>query len=219
MPLQPFEIGKKPDIRLVVYGDTIYKIKVTCRQSSDRESIRKLCQEEKNHKDLERVVCAILSSDDLTPVQTDSFVIYPYRTRWETREKILFSRHGQTLEAHKYAFTLYVEEKQAGHRPQLGRTSEKDEQSDEAKEPVNVADERMDMPPTSSSTVKVTEYGQKNRHDVEEKDLKEFLRLQKLASEDDEEQTDDSEPQEESPSGLQRVFNALVSPVRTFLGQ
>ena len=36
----------------------------------------------------------------------------------------------------------------------------------------------------------VTEYGQKNRHDVEEKDLKEFLRLQKLASEDDEEQTD-----------------------------
>ena len=39
---------------------------------------------------------------------------------------------------------------------------------------------------------KVTEYGQKNRHDVEEKDLKEFLRLQKLASEDDEEQTDGS---------------------------
>lgn len=36
MPLQPFKIGKKPDIRLVVYGDTIYKIKVTCRQSSDR---------------------------------------------------------------------------------------------------------------------------------------------------------------------------------------
>lgn len=36
----------------------------------------------------------------------------------------------------------------------------------------------------------MTEYGQKNRHDVEEKDLKEFLRLQKLASEDDEEQTD-----------------------------
>lgn len=35
----------------------------------------------------------------------------------------------------------------------------------------------------------MTEYGQKNRHDIEEKDLKEFLRLQKLASEDDEEQT------------------------------
>ena len=42
------------------------------------------------------------------------------RTRWETREKVLFSRHGQTLEAHKYAFTLYVEEKRAGHRPLLG---------------------------------------------------------------------------------------------------
>lgn len=35
----------------------------------------------------------------------------------------------------------------------------------------------------------MTEYGQKNRHDIEEKDLKEFLRLQKLASEDDEEQS------------------------------
>ena len=32
----------------------------------------------------------------------------------------------------------------------------------------------------------MTEYGQKNRHDVEEKDLKEFLRLQKMASDDDE---------------------------------
>lgn len=31
----------------------------------------------------------------------------------------------------------------------------------------------------------VTEYGQKNRHDVEEKELKEFLRLQNLASKDD----------------------------------
>ena len=29
----------------------------------------------------------------------------------------------------------------------------------------------------------VTEYGQKNRHEVEEKDLKEFLRLQQMASE------------------------------------
>lgn len=33
--------------------------------------------------------------------------------------------------------------------------------------------------------ISVTEYGQKNRHDVEEKELKEFLRLQNLASKDD----------------------------------
>ena len=32
----------------------------------------------------------------------------------------------------------------------------------------------------------VTGYGQKNRHEVEEKDLKEFLRLQQMASEEDE---------------------------------
>jgi len=36
----------------------------------------------------------------------------------------------------------------------------------------------------------VIEYGQKNRHDVEEKDLKEFLRLQKMASDDDDEHMD-----------------------------
>lgn len=33
--------------------------------------------------------------------------------------------------------------------------------------------------------ISVTEYGQKNRYDVEEKELKEFLRLQNLASKDD----------------------------------
>ena len=33
--------------------------------------------------------------------------------------------------------------------------------------------------------ISVTEYGQKNRHDVEENELKEFLRLQNLASKDD----------------------------------
>lgn len=49
-----------------------------------------------------------------------NLIIMLDRTRWETKEKVLFSRHGQALEAHKYAFTLYVEEKQAGHRPQLG---------------------------------------------------------------------------------------------------
>lgn len=49
----------------------------------------------------------------------------------------------------------------------------------------------------------MTEYGQKNRHDVEEKDLKEFLRLQKLASEDDEEQTDGN-------------YMLIVCPIQSF---
>lgn len=39
------------------------------------------------------------------------------KTHWETSNKVLFSRHGQSLEAHQYAFTLYVEERQAVYRP------------------------------------------------------------------------------------------------------
>jgi len=210
MPLQPFTFDTKPDIRLVHYGDTVYKIKVTCRQSSDRDSIRRLCQQEKNHKDLERVVCAILISDDLIPIQTDSFVVYPYKTHWETSNKVLFSQHGQSLKAHPYAFTLYVEERQPRHRQvtHTGECSVQGELFHKATKPANTAEERL-----------VTEYGQKNRHDVEEKDLKEFLRLQKMASDEDDEHMDDSEQQEESVSGLQKVFNALVSPMRSFLGQ
>lgn len=38
------------------------------------------------------------------------------KTHWETSDKVLFSQHGQSLEAHPYAFTLYVEERQASHR-------------------------------------------------------------------------------------------------------
>ncbi|XP_015763651.1 PREDICTED: membrane-anchored junction protein-like isoform X1 [Acropora digitifera] len=202
MPLQHFTFDKKPDIRLVVYGHTVYKIKVTCRQSSNRESIRKLCKEEKNHKDLERVVCAILNSDVLVPVQTDCFVVYPYKTHWETSDKVLFSQHGKALDAHPYAFTMYVEERQTVPK-HLNHSEQTDEPTESG---VTAGGERI-----------VTGYGQKNRHEVEEKDLKEFLRLQQMASEEDED-TDDSEQCEEHPSGLQRVFNALVSPVRSFLG-
>lgn len=204
MPLQPFTFDKKPDIRLVVYKNAVYKIKVTCRQSSDRESIRRLCLEEKNNKDLERVVCAILNTHDLIPVQTDSFVVYPYKNYWETRERLLFSQHGHSLDAYKYAFTFYVEEKQGSHR----QITHKDR--------VSVQEEYVDDASKASSTKErvVTEYGQKNRHDVEKEDLKEFLRLQKMASEDDEQTEDNERP----TSGLQKVFNALVSPVRSFLG-
>nr|XP_058946803.1 membrane-anchored junction protein-like isoform X1 [Pocillopora verrucosa] len=204
MPLQPFNFDKKPDIRLVVYQNIVYKIKVTCRQSSDRESIRRLFLEDKNNKDLERVVCAILNTYDLIPVQTDNFVVYPYKNYWETRERLVFSQHGHFLEAHKYSFTFYVEEKQKNHG-QIVQTDRAQEQE----EHVN----QTSIPSGSKERI-VTEYGQKNRHDVEEKELKEFLRLQNLASKDDK-QTEDSE---QPTSGLQKVFNALVSPVRSLLG-
>lgn len=204
MPLQPFTIDRKPDIRLVVYRETVYKIKITCRKSSDRESVRKLCSDEENHNDLERVICAILNTHDLMPVQTDNFVVYPYKYHWETGDRVLFSQHGHPLKAHQYAFTFYVEVKEASHSQTPKRDRVQGKIIYEAGKSSSV-EERV-----------VTEYGQKNRHDVEEKDLKEFLRLQKLASEDDE-STDDTE-QSANTSGLQKVLNALVSPVRSFLG-
>lgn len=204
MPLQPFTFDKKPDIRLVIYQNTVYKIKVTCRQSSNRESIRRLFLEDKNNKDLERVVCAILNTHDLIPVQTDNFVVYPYKNYWETRERLLFSQHGHFLEAHKYSFTFYMEEKQQIHRQSLETDSAREQE--EHANPTSI--------PSGSKERVVTEYGQKNRHDVEEKELKEFLRLQKLASKDDTQTEDNERP----TSGLQKVFNALVSPVRSLLG-
>ena len=213
MPLQPFSFDRKPDIRLVVYGETVYKIKVTCRKSSDRESIRKLCSEEKNSKDLERVICAILNTHELIPVQTDNFVVYPYKNHWETRDRVLFTQNGQPLDAHGYAFTFYVEVKEAcaitTHCSQIVKTGRvlQGKHIDEEANP-SVLEEKV-----------VTQYGQKNRHDVEEKDLKEFLRLQKLASEDDDELTEDHDMEDAAgTSGLQKVFSALVSPFSSFLG-
>lgn len=214
MPLQPFVFDRKPDIRLVVYGKTVYKIKVTSRKSSDRESIRKLCSEEKNSKDLERVICAILNTHELIPVQTDNFVVYPYKNHWETRDRVLFTQNGQPLDAHGFAFTFYVEVKETltitNHVSQMTKRGRgQGKQIDEEANP-SVSEEKV-----------VTEYGQKNRHDVEEKDLKEFLRLQKLASEDDDELKDDHDIDMEEAAGtsrLQRVYSALVSPFSSFLG-
>lgn len=205
MPLQPFTFDRKPDIRLVVYGKTVYKIKVTCRKSSDRESIRKLCSEEKNSKDLERVICAILNTHKPIPVQTDNFVVYPYKNHWETRDRVLFTQNGQTLDAYAEAFSFYVEEKEASSQITKTSTGRVQKHIDEKANP-SVSEEKV-----------VTEYGQKNRHDVEEKDLKEFLRLQKLASEDDDElQKDDDMEEAAGTSGLQKVLSALISPFSSF---
>lgn len=209
MPLETFTFDSKPDIRLVVYGKKVYKIKVTCRKSSDKERIRKLFFEEKNNKDLERVICAILNTHELLPVQTDNFVVYPYKTYWETRERVLFSQHGQPLDAHRFAFTFYVEVKEA-----IANQSQNTKSSKTGRAQGKHIDEGANLRSVEKRVV--TEYGQKNRHDVEEKDLKEFLRLQKLASEDDEPNDDIEE--DAGTSGLQKVFNALVSPVRSFLG-
>ena len=211
MPLQPFTFDRKPDIRLVVYGKTVYKIKVTCRKSSDRESIRKLCSEEKNSKDLERVICAILNTHEPIPVQTDNFVVYPYKNHWETGDRVLFTQNGQPLESHGHAFTFYVEIKETFiNHSQITKTST-------GRVPGKHIDEEAN--PSVSEEKVVTEYGQKNRHDVEEKDLKEFLRLQKLASEDDDELKDDHDMEEAAgTSRLQKVYSALVSPFSSFLG-
>lgn len=209
MPLQTFTFDSKPDIRLVVYGKKVFKIKVTCRKSSDKERIRKLFFEEKNNKDLERVICAILNTHELLPVQTDNFVVYPYKTYWETRDRVLFSQHGQPLDAHHFAFTFYVEVKEA-----IANHSQNTKSSKTGRAQGKYIDQGANLRGVEKRVV--TEYGQKNRHDVEEKDLKEFLRLQKLASEDDEPNDDIEE--DAGTSGLQKVFNALVSPVRSFLG-
>lgn len=77
------------------------------------------------HECVTRIIGFYASTNDKLKINNylnlkRNLIIMLDRTRWETREKVLFSRHGQTLEAHKYAFTLYVEEKQAGHRPQIG---------------------------------------------------------------------------------------------------
>ncbi|XP_031572162.1 uncharacterized protein LOC116306278 [Actinia tenebrosa] len=104
MSLKKFKFHSKPDVRLVVMDNTVYKIKLTCQRKSESQNLKELCKATCCQSELEKAVCAILYTDKQEPILTESFVIYPF-----------------------------------------------------------------------------TEYGQKNRHDIESQNMREHLRMQEMA--------------------------------------
>ncbi|XP_029469312.1 membrane-anchored junction protein isoform X2 [Rhinatrema bivittatum] len=106
MPLKPFTYPL-PETRFFHAGTSVYKFKFrygNIAYSEDEEN--KDCI----NKELEQAIRAVLGNvNNLQPFATKHFIIFPYKSKWESVSKLKF-KHGNTfLVPYPYIFIMYVE--------------------------------------------------------------------------------------------------------------
>jgi len=126
----------EPDVRLVVYNQTIVKVKLRCRNAqitgeTSQESM-KFWKKNKIQNDIKRAMKYILSgSNKIEPIRTDELVIYPYKREWPNASKFEFTREGDTLNCSQDLYMFYIErieDKQTPTTPVTMRAQTREEQ-------------------------------------------------------------------------------------------
>ncbi|XP_066281482.1 uncharacterized protein [Branchiostoma lanceolatum] len=103
--LETFKLPNQ-DTRLIKCNNTVYKFKLQYRDGSNRLP----CDADTMQQEMENVVrCLLQIKEDLHPVRTDHFVIYPYKRRWGTARKLKFYQGQTELQAYPYVLYVYVE--------------------------------------------------------------------------------------------------------------
>ncbi|XP_035695461.1 uncharacterized protein LOC118429128 [Branchiostoma floridae] len=103
--LETFKLPNQ-DTRLIKCNNTVYKFKLQYRDGSNRLP----CDVATMQQEMENVVrCLLQMKEDLHPVRTDHFVIYPYKRSWGTAGKLKFYQGQTELQAYPYVLYVYVE--------------------------------------------------------------------------------------------------------------
>ncbi|XP_078590079.1 uncharacterized protein LOC144870190 [Branchiostoma floridae x Branchiostoma japonicum] len=103
--LETFKLPNQ-DTRLIKCNNTVYKFKLQYRDGSNRLP----CDVATMQQEMENVVrCLLQIKEDLHPVRTDHFVIYPYKRSWGTAGKLKFYQGQTELQAYPYVLYVYVE--------------------------------------------------------------------------------------------------------------
>jgi len=104
----------EPDVRLVVYNNTVVKVKLRCRNAqvsaeTNQESL-KFWTRSNIQSDIKRAMTYVLSgSNKIEPIRTDELVIYPYKRDWPNASKFEFVRKGETLGCSKDLYMFFIE--------------------------------------------------------------------------------------------------------------
>ncbi|XP_032221664.2 uncharacterized protein LOC116604027 [Nematostella vectensis] len=203
MPLKKFDFFFKPDVRLVILQNTVYKIKIVCKNKFESKRLSVLCKNKSPQLEIERIITAVLCTDELEPVYTDLFIISPSAKKWEAADQLQFQSSGKPLEISPYVYVFNIAINQGGkHRKHhlqetvriappasvAVQTSPKRRIRCGDNTVVNRANEKEDQDypklndeESSKKRHLVEEYDPKNRHDVETQYLREQLRYQELA--------------------------------------
>ncbi|XP_075404129.1 membrane-anchored junction protein [Tenrec ecaudatus] len=118
MSLKPFTYPF-PETRFLHAGLNVYKFKIRYGNSIRREEIE---NKEVVVRQLEDSIRVVLGNvDNLQPFATEHFIIFPYKSQWESVSHLKF-KHGElVLAPYPFVFTLYVEMKWFHENPLPGK--------------------------------------------------------------------------------------------------
>ncbi|KAG8438085.1 hypothetical protein GDO86_008681, partial [Hymenochirus boettgeri] len=108
MPIKPFTVPL-PETRFFHTSKDIYKFKFHYGKNFKLENIE---NRDYISKEIEDSVRAVMENqENLHPFSTLHFVIFPYKSKWDSASRLKF-KHGQKyLVPFPYVFTIYIESK------------------------------------------------------------------------------------------------------------
>nr|XP_033811831.1 membrane-anchored junction protein [Geotrypetes seraphini] len=106
MPLKPFTYPL-PETRFLHAGTHVYKFKIKYGNISHNEDAQ---NKDCINKELEQAIRAVLGNiDNLQPFATKHFIIFPYKSKWESVSKLRFKHGSMFLVPYPYVCIMYVE--------------------------------------------------------------------------------------------------------------
>ncbi|XP_040184498.1 membrane-anchored junction protein [Rana temporaria] len=129
MPIKPFSFAV-PETRFLHSAKYVYKFKIrygVCFSLQHIENKRQALQEL-----VESIKAIIANHDNLYPFSTRHFLIFPYKSKWESARCLRFKFKHKSLCPFPYVFTVYIEPYSILHEHCPGQIKEqKCEQADE----------------------------------------------------------------------------------------
>ncbi|KAM4723089.1 membrane-anchored junction protein [Rhinophrynus dorsalis] len=108
MPIKPFSFPI-PETRFFHTTTHVYKFKIQCGAHFNKEDTG---NKEYILKEIVESIRAVLANhDNLHPFSTEHFIIFPYKTKWDSVSRLRFKHRSKNLLPFPYVFTIYIEPK------------------------------------------------------------------------------------------------------------
>ncbi|XP_005660780.1 membrane-anchored junction protein [Sus scrofa] len=108
MSLKPFTYPF-PETRFLHAGPNVYKFKIRYGNNIREEEVE---NKEVIIQELEDSIRVVLGNlDNLQPFATGHFIVFPYKSKWESVSHLKFKHGDVVLVPYPFVFTLYVEMK------------------------------------------------------------------------------------------------------------
>ncbi|XP_068117626.1 membrane-anchored junction protein [Hyperolius riggenbachi] len=131
MPIKPFSVPL-PETRFLHSSKYVYKFKIRYGIHFSLEHLENNDETAKELIDSIRVIIA--SHNNLHPFSTRHFIIFPYKSKWDSASCLRFRHRQSSLLPFPFVFTMYVEPYSLFKEHSSTREEQKSEHEDEVRE-------------------------------------------------------------------------------------